>query len=257
VPALPDRHGFRGTRIDRAPRSFAGRTCFRGVVACAPWPCAYVAGWLPTGFELAPPVAACAHHPIVLVFGEQRDPAVLRGGLAVPIGPSYGELCMFVPYVRSLAHGELCTFAWRMWSTYFPAVWEGNHRYFAKDLATIRSTDDVFVAADHEVRPLVHAVVDGDGDWDAVRAGSPPGLDAIRDAFTLPVLGRPAGGRLASSYFDWDFSAASARPVRTSIWLDGALVGDAQPHELAVAPGDAVAIRDMTWRLSWPGSWRL
>jgi hypothetical protein len=143
-----------------------------------------------------------------------------------------------------------------MWSTYFPAVWEGNNRYFAKDLATVRSTGDVFVAADRTGRPLLHAVVAGVGAWDRVRRESPPALAAIRDAFALPVLGRPADRRLAACYFDWDFDAASVRPVRASIWIDGPLVGDARPHVLEPAADDAVEVRDMTWRLSWPGSWR-
>jgi hypothetical protein len=254
VLVLPDRHGFRGTRIEDPTRSFAGRTSFRGVVACVPWPCEQAAARLPDGLELAPAVAPRGHHPVVLLFGEQREPALLRGGFALPMGPTYGELGIFVPYVRPVARSDLCTFASRMWSTYFPAVWEGNHRYFAKDSASMRITDDQFVAADVAARPLVHAVEHAAGGWERVRPGVPPGLDAIRDAFALPILGRPTGGRLARSYFDWDFAAASARPVQASVWLDGALVGEAERRELDVAPGDAVAVRDMTWRLGWPGA---
>ena len=191
---------------------------------------------------------------MLLLFGEQTRPELLRAGLGLPVGPSYGELGVFVPYA-STGCGRLCTFVRCMWSTYFPAVWEGNHRYFAKDLATMRASDDHFVVADGSARPLVHAVFAADGGWNRVEAGVPHGLDAMRDAFALPVVGRPASGRLAGCYFDWDFGVATARPVRASIWIAGALVGDPQPHDLHVAPGDAIAVRDMTWRLSWPGSW--
>lgn len=192
-------------------------------------------------------------HPVLVLFGEQSRPALLRAGLALPMGPSYGELGVFVPYVRAVDCRTLCTLAWRMWSTYSPAVWEGNHRYFAKAMASMRSTDELVVAADGAGRPLLHAVVAAAGEWR--RPDGLATLDAIRDAFALPVLGVPAHGRPAVSYFDWDFAAARVRPVQASIWIAAALAGDAAPCELQVTGGDAVAIRDMAWRLSWPGPW--
>jgi hypothetical protein len=245
-----DRHRFRGARDDAPPASFAGLAWFSGVIACATWPRDVLAARLPDGLALAAPVEPTARHPVVFVFGEQAGPAVLRAGLALPTGAPYGEFGIFVPYAQG-GDGRLCTYVWRMCSTYFPAVWEGNRRYFAKAVAKMSwRTDGTFVLASEGDRPLFSALVEGPDEWTSGRGGGPSWLGPVRDAFALPMVGRPERSGLAWSRFGWDFEAASLGPARLAAWVDGTLVDDAAALEIDVV--GAVAVRDMAWRLSWP-----
>lgn len=250
VLEMLDRHRFRGVRADAQAASFAGLAWFSGAIACVAWPRDDLAARLPPELVLAAAVDGAASHPVVFVFGEQARPALLRGGLALPMGVAYGEFGIFVPYVQVADDGRLCTYVWRMCSTYFPAVWEGNHRYFAKAIANMRWRDGLFVMTNESDRPLFHAVLDGADDWTPGRDGGPGWLHPVRDAFALPLVGRPEGRPLAWSRFGWDFEAASVRPVRAAAWVDGGLIGDRVARDLDVAA--AVAVRDMAWRLSWP-----
>jgi hypothetical protein len=249
-----DRHAFRGERPAGPghPSSFAGRATFDGVVACVPWPRDEVAARLMDGFELAPAVAPAQTHPLLVVFGEQRDPAVLRGGFALPLGRPYGELGVFVPYVRAAGGRRLCTYVSTMYSTYFPAVWEGNTRYFSKAVGNMSWRGPAFIATTEAGVPVLDALVAPAGDWRSATGADGDGVRAILDAVGLPMVGRPASGRLATSRFGWEFDAATVRPVALSMVLAGALLGVDMPREVAVGSAGALEVRGMTWRLGWP-----
>jgi hypothetical protein len=220
VLALPDRHGFRGTRSDGAPRSFAGRTSFCGVIACVPLPCARVAAWLPAGVELAPPVTSRDDHPIVLLFGEQRQPELLRAGLALPMGASYGEFGVFVPCVgpsaAAISHLRLPhvvdLLPGRV-GRQQPVLRQGLGDC-ALDRRRLRR------AADRTGQPLLHAVVAGAGAWDQVRRESPR---ARRDPRRLRAPGARAtgGSPLGRVLLRLGLRRRERRPVRASIWIDG------------------------------------
>ena len=251
-----DRHGFHGVRpaIAPSPTAFAGRATFDGVIACIEWPRDATSAALPAGIALAPATSPRTTHPVLVVFGEQREPAVLRGGFAFPMGRPYGELGVFVPYVRAPGGNRLYTYVWRMYSTYFPAVWEGNSRYLSKALGNMTWHGSAFVATTETGVPVLDALVAPRGDWRCAE----PGDDTLRhvlDAVTLPIVGRPASGRLASSCFGWDFDGARVRPVAASLQLAGALLDADGAREIAVGADDALAVRGMTWRLGWPAPW--
>ena len=249
-----DRHAFQGKRPVGGchPTQFAGHATFDGVVACVPWPRQALATALPAGIELAPAVEPRSTHPLLIVFGEQRDPAVLRAGFALPMGRAYGELGVFVPYARVAGADRLCTYVLSMHSTYFPAVWEGNTRYFSKALGNMRWHGTAFVATTDAGAPLVDALVAPAGEWRPAADGTRDDVRPILDAVTLPIVGRPANGPLATTCFGWEFETASVRPVALSLAIAGALVGAETTREIAVPAGDALAVRGMTWRLGWP-----
>jgi hypothetical protein len=227
------------------------------VIACTPWPCDVLATSLPVDLELAPQVTSRGVHPVLFVFGEQRVPAVLRAGLAIPMGAPYGEFGVVVPYVRARGGTLLYTYVWHMHSTYFPAVWEGNTRYFSKATGNMRWHDGGFVMTSEERMPLFDALVAPCAEWRRTETdrNEHVELGPLRDAVELPIVGRPGATRLAVSRFGWDFDAAHVRPVRVVMTLTAALFGDGVSRELTAGPEDALAIRDMTWQLGWPMPW--
>lgn len=248
----PDRYAYLGERGNAAPASFAGQATFDGFVAWTAWDREALSRRLGSELRLAEPTRPASAHPVVVVCGEQRRPAVLRVGLAIPVGRPYGELGVMVPYVQRPGDRRLYTYVWHMRSSYFPAVWEGNARYFAKALAAMRRFGDGCVVTDERGRPVLDACVRPAGDWRPGTAAD-ASLDAIRDAFALPALGRPATGRWTASRFAWDFAHARVAPATATLALRGDLVGgpDAERHVLAAE--EALAVRGMTWRLGWPG----
>jgi hypothetical protein len=117
--------------------SFAGETSFDGCVTIAGWRRADVARLLPPAVELAANTAADPEtHPVAFVFGEQRNGTIVFASTKLPLGIAYGEFGVLVPFVRYRGGPELHAWVARMYSAYFPVVWDGNFRYgFAKETA--------------------------------------------------------------------------------------------------------------------------
>ena len=255
--SLLHRYAFRGTRPPDAPSllEFAGETRFDGVVAATAWARDEIASRLPAELEPAPPASGATMHPVLFVFGEQREPALLRGGVALPFGRPFGELGVIVPYVRAVGGRRLLAYVWRMCSTYFPAVWEGNTRYFAKTIGVMAREPERFSMTSPDGRALLRAVVGDAGPWGATRDHA-TGVAAVRDALALPVVGRTAAGHLVAAPAAWDFGSARVRPVAVRLVVDGSFIDETVPRELDVPPAGALAVEGVTWRLGWPGSLR-
>jgi hypothetical protein len=90
------------------------------------WPRERFAALLPPELTLAPNGTAPDVHPVMFVFGDQADGALIFGGLTVPTQITYQELGIVVPFVQYGAARICTTGSQRMYSSYFPAVWHGN-----------------------------------------------------------------------------------------------------------------------------------
>jgi len=253
---FPDRSAFPGPVVDLAaarPR-FAGQARFNGFVVLMDWERADVARLLPAELELAENTSGMPHrHPVVLLFGEQTEGAVIFAGLTVPMGPDYGEFAIAVPYVRHRHGRYLHVHVPRMYSSYFPATWSGNAYYgFAKAMASMAWEGPTFMMRSAAGDSLLHAEVEPAGSWS--RAARE--LSGLRALFSLPVVGRRADASLVSSYWDLDFQDALARPAHVRVSIDAPLVeGLASRRDIGVSAG-AFEVRGMLWRLTWPAPFR-
>ena len=244
-------HGAGGTPAD--PRAYAGEAIFDGCIAIAPAPRADVARLLPSDLELADAgPTEQPTHPIAFVFGEQRSARPLFGGLRLPVGADYGECAVMVPFVRYRGAADVLSYAARMYSTYFPPVWDGNVRYgFSKSLARMWRQGGMFALTDERDALLIHAGTEPAGEWSAGNACALPGFSSMEEMFALPVAGRKTDGTWVQSFFGWDFRAAAVRPARAWITIDAPVL----PTIVAGACYDAASafeVRAMRWRLSWP-----
>jgi hypothetical protein len=96
------RSAFAGPAIDAhtASSRFAGQARFSGCIAFTNWSRDEVAALLPPELTLAPNATAPDVHPVMFVFGDQADGALLFAGLPVPPQITYQELGIVVPFVR-------------------------------------------------------------------------------------------------------------------------------------------------------------
>jgi hypothetical protein len=253
------RSAFAGPAIDAhaAASRFAGQARFSGCIAFTNWPRDEVAALLPPELTLAPNGTAPDVHPVMFVFGDQADGALIFGGLTVPTQITYQELGIVVPFVQHGGGPHLHNWVPRMYSSYFPAVWHGNAHYgFAKELARMRWHGPIFLATREEGSLLMHADTEPSGDWSPGTRCDAPNFDAMRAIVALPVLGRRDDGTYVRSYFGWDFRDATVRPSDSCVSIDVPVIAGLRPRRCHDTASGTFEVRGMTWRLSWPSTVR-
>lgn len=243
--------------VDAARSRFAGQARFSGCIAFTNWPRNDVEALLPSELELAPNATAPDVHPVMFVFGDQADGALLFAGFTVPTGVTYQELGIVVPFVHHRGGRHLYSYVPRMYSSYFPAVWHGNAHYgFSKEMARMRWQGTVFLATREDGSLLLHAAAEPMGDWSPGARCAAPNFDAMRAIMALPVLGRRDDRNYVCSYFGWDFRDALVRPSDSCVSIDAPFLAGLRPRLCHDTASGTFEVRGMIWRLSWPTSVR-
>ncbi len=238
------------TAADTAP--LAGQARFNGAVLFFNWSRRDVEAVLPAEVTLAANSLAPALHPVVFIVGEQTEGALIFGGFTIPTGIRYHEVAIAVPFVRHGRDPGLHIYIPRIYSSYFPAVWNGNVHYgFAKRLARIRREAASFVVAG-DGAPLLRAEFEPAGDWLPGAHCPLEHFEAMRAVFALPVIGRRGDGRYVGSRFDWRFEDALVRRIGAQVWIEASLGQGLTPRRCPVEPESGFELRGMLWRLSWP-----
>jgi hypothetical protein len=250
------RDSFSGLSGDRNAfaTSFVGQATFNGYIAFANWARADVEKLLPPDLALVPNSSSIPHlHPVVFVFGEQTEGAALFGGLTIPMGIAYHEFCMAIPFVKHQRGRYLHTYIPRMYSSYFPAIWNGNVHYgFSKAMAKMSWQGPVFMLTTADDALLLHISVETQRNWSNGSRCELANFQAMREVFALPVVGRKSNGAYVRSYFDWDFSDALVRSASSCVSVDAPLVEGLTPRECHSVSSGTFEVRGMLWRLSWP-----
>lgn len=247
--AAPGRRTPLGDRV--------GSARFDGVVGVALLPRAALAALLPAELELATArdAAGPPEHPLVFMYGSQRDRDMQLGGRNVRLARGYRELAIAVPAVRRVGSDALSTFMARMFADLPLAVWSGNAFYgYAKEHVEIATHGDSWVVARPGGAALVHACASPDGEWQECAAATPPALQELCALMELPVLGRKADGRLVESRFRWELEDSRVRPVRAFVSAEWASVAGIPRDAFFSAPGACFELQGLTWRVSWPRS---
>jgi hypothetical protein len=243
------------TSVRRLPA--VGQAQFNGVVAFTNWPRGEVEAILPAGLELAANEVAPAWHPVAVICGEQTEGAVIMAGFTVPTGIRYHEFGIGVPFVRHGGDRALHIYIPRMYSSYFPAVWNGNAHYgFAKKLARMVQSGTDLAAFDEDETPLVRAEIEPAGEWLPGARCPLANFERMRAVFAFPVIGRRADGRYVCSRFDWAFNGALVRRVEAYISIDALLAPGLTPRRCRSATEGAFEVSGMRWRLTWPAPCR-
>ena len=127
-----NKHAFLGPSIpvDTAGGSFAAEATFNGCIAFFNWARKEVERLLPPDLELAVNRSAAPDlHPVSLVFGDQTEGAWIVAGRRLPLDFNYQELTLAVPFVKHRQGRYLHTYVPRIYSSNWPAVWDGNVNY--------------------------------------------------------------------------------------------------------------------------------
>ena len=249
MPVSIDAEGFAGEYVSReeARVSLAGQARFAGCVALAREPRDDVARVLPGELELA---GAGASHPLVFVFGDLSDGATLFGGLTFPLGIGYREFALLVPFVRVRGDSRLCSFVPRMYSSYFPATWNGNAFYgLAKETAAMQWHGRDFAIRPRPGEPVFRGALRGEAPW---ADGRLEALAPLRAMLRMPVLGR-RGVALVRSWFDWDFAGARSRATEATLQVGPGLAEGLRPGAYTAVDRSSFELAGVLWRLSFPG----
>jgi len=227
-----------------APSATAGEATFSGCIARIDVARDVLTPKLPSSVVL--PQSDSSTYPCLLVFGEQLEGTTFFGGLPMRWGIRYHELMVAIPFVLWAGDAGEHLFVFGMTCDFWPAVWNGNFYYgFQKRLAQMGWTGDCFSVTGENHRPGFRAVLRPGGE---VAGGK---LDEIRAAAALSVLGQRNDGVFVRSRFDWDLGQAAIEAASLSLTLG--------PHFRELPAGcsprqdDTYRIREMRWRLSWPG----
>jgi len=251
-----DRSAFSGSVLDahRAGARFAGTARFSGCFACTTWPRSALEKLLPPSLALAPNVSGTADvHPLLFLFGQQREGSILFGGMTVPMGQQFTEFGVAIPYVTRRDEPHLHTYVPRMYSSGFAQVRDGNVHYgFNKQQAALDHHGPIVTLSTSEGPLLWHAAVEAAGPWRRNGEAASASATALQAAFALPIIGRKESGRYVRSYFDLGWRDALIRPVRCAMSIDAPLIDGLDPQSCASATDGAVEVRGMLWRLSWP-----
>jgi hypothetical protein len=225
------------------PAAIAGQAMFSGCLSVINVSRTALRSELPRSVAL--PDSESAEHPCLLVFGEQGEGTTFFGGLSVPWGIRYHELMVAVPFVSWEGGGGEHLFVSGMTCDFQPAVWNGNFYYgFSKRFARMGWDGESFSVADES---------DCSGFRAALCTRGPAysdGLDWIRSAAALPVLGCRQGGVFVRSRFDWDLRRADVEGVTLRLAVEPQF--PELPLGAQAACHDAYRVRRMRWCLSWP-----
>jgi hypothetical protein len=249
---------FLGPCIDTSSPTFVGQADFNGCIAFCNWSREDVARVLPAELELAVNTSATPElHPLVLIFGEHTQGATIFGGVTFPTGVRYHEFGMAVPFVKHRRGRHLHTFVPFMCSSFFPATWAGNVHYgFSKAMATMWWEGALFIMTKPDGALLLHAAVEPAGDWVPGAHCDLPNFAGMRSIFAMPVLGRKQDGTYVQSYFGWDYSMASVRSMWASVSTETTLIQGLAQRTCTSLRSATFEVQRMTWRLSWPESYR-
>jgi hypothetical protein len=244
--------------VDAFRGPFVGRSTFDGCIVFSSWPREDVEALLPEALELPASTSATPdRHPVVFLFGDQREGATRFAGLTFPTDIAYQEFVLAVPFVRGAGGQHLHTYVPRMVSSHRPATVAGNLYYgFGKRMGRMWWEGPLFLMTDADGKLQLHAQVEATGGFTSCAGDAPTCLDGVRAAFSLPILGRKDDGAFITSYFDWDFCRARVRPVDAAVSIDLPFAEGVAPglHH-AVSPG-SLEVRGMRWQLSWPAPCR-
>ncbi len=225
---------FEGAPIAGPTVTNGGQSYFNGFLTITNLNRSLVEAVLPSGFELAPNVSFWhqTKHPVLLLFGDQTDGALVIGGVARPTPPlnrsHYSELILAIPYVRRTGGSDgWHTYVARMYLDSVPAVAAGALFGYAKELGcldwqgkNVSIRQALWICPGSN--PLTSALLDGDfrfyGTWyDGSSAYAQiPNLSDMVGMVTTKILGKNASGDSICSFFEWNLDDARIAKAMTS-----------------------------------------
>lgn len=242
------------TRIIKA---LAGVSSYDGKIVYAEIDRNLVADVLPPSLRLADPKGpVVTKHPIILIYGKQKQPeTTLLGPPPLPIA-DYDELILIIPFVQSTNGSHWHNYVVRMYLDSPAAVFGGNVFFgYRKELAELDDTSgfDVsqsgilrFEAADNPTSAWMSAA---EADMQFTH------FKDLREIMEMPILGTK-DFMYVCSYFVWNFDNADLRRIHTSFRFVSKFTAGMNPWTnlgpLSEFAANAFEVRNLHWWLYFP-----
>lgn len=242
---------------DRAT-DWVGEAIFNGHLAVWSWPVEDVRRLLAPGLVLAASAPGVpfdqGHHPVLFAYGEQTRGANFFAGIPLRSGLAYREAGILVPFVQRTGRSALLTAVPRMYASFFPPVWHDEAYYgLGKQLVAFAVEGPVRLCASNEGRLLLELRTEPRGPWLPAPSCDLPSLALIQTAARLPIVGRMLDGSFVGSHFLWDFRPATVREADSLVELHGGVLDGLARRTCPDVSRGTVEVREMVWRLGWPG----
>ena len=207
-----------------APIPMGGQSNFTGDIAVTHLKRTVVDDILPEDLKLAANTAGDPDHPVIVLFGVQHNLQwVYPGGWALPIEKIYNEIMLIVPFVQKDDGDKWHNWVARMYLDWDWAVNMGNTLFglqkesgvFDRTLVGSSALTYTLDVSRNNNPKWAGEVTDLTG-WmsDGVAEANLPNYPAIKQIFSMPILGRMsliASDPYVCSYFDWNMSNGQAR----------------------------------------------
>jgi hypothetical protein len=242
-----------------------GQSTYNGSIAVTLIDRSLVEKVLPGDFSLAQRADSGSTHPVIHLFGHQRDLMIVQGGIPEPAGADdYQEMILLIPFVVRASGTKWHSFVVRMYLDDAAAVGLGNAVYaYAKLLAALTESgppENLTMQVLLLSEPFFRGTVKLAGPWrTSGNAGATlPRWSDLQEIFRMPLVGADVVlgtvVRVVCSYWEWDYTAVEVAPASSQHQFlrpfregtqDWPLLG-----LLSSASGGAFAIRGLRWRLA-------
>ncbi len=218
-----------------------------------------VSAILPSQVRLAAPKdPARSRHPVLLMFGLQKEPCELINGVPVPIPTAkpYHELILLVPFVVKLGQDRWHSYSARMYLDYLPPIAIGNGYYaYSKELGEFE-----WFGTESETRYYGNTVFEADisapDAWlnEAQALAQWPAFADFQKLLEMPIVGHNSLLGYVRSYFEWDYTDAQFAAVSSTFRFCQEFRAGMRPwvdlDVLAAASDASFSVRNVRWRLS-------
>jgi hypothetical protein len=249
--------------------AFGGKSTYDGAVVFTNLDRALVAATLPVDLRLAQNTSSTPdRHPVVFIISHHANMSFLVPGPNPAYPPEYQELILLIPFVQHANGTKWHTLVERMYLDDLAAITLGNLYFgYRKEIGAFVRSDTDLAPTQFEARhlgtPYFEASLSLDGGWrtSGDAETSIQSFTKMQEIFEMPLIGRNPGVApllpYLCSYWQWDYSAAFVRPMKsrhrllrpfsvgTSAWVG---LG-----ELKSVKDGAVAMRGMEFRIGLPG----
>lgn len=242
-----------------------GQSTYNGSIAVTLLERSLVEQVLPGDLSLARRADSGSTHPVIHLFGHQRDLMLVQGGNPQPAGADdYQEMILLIPFVVRGSGTKWHSFVVRMYLDDAAAVALGNAVYaYAKLLAQLTESgpaENLTLQVLLLSEPFFEGNVKQAGPWRSSGNASAtlPRWSDVQEIFSMPLVGADVVlgtvVRVVCSYWEWDYAAAEVAPATSQHqFLQPFREGTQDWPQLGLlssAPDGAFAIRGLRWRLA-------
>lgn len=228
---------------DASGANWASQATFEGVLALHWLPASLAARMLAPELRLAGP-GGTTRHPALLLFGRYTRGGPLWAGLPVPLGFSYQELLVVLPWLEAAGIPEPVSQPVLGYADHSIPAWFGNEHYgIPKQLGPCEWDGTTFVSAG------VGAIAAATGPVCHGEILESRSLTQLTEMITAPWMGRTRRGGLARCDHAWDFSEAQVQAARV---VAKAAPETGLPSTWTAEPDASFLLRDVRWRISYP-----